>query len=82
MIRLWDASTGTVLSHPQIAADDAPRLALDKLTIGRWLPNIDTGRYMGALPVGVNFHCWQVHGFTCVAWTAGFKLVLIHFPEY
>jgi hypothetical protein len=36
---------------------------------------------MGALPVGVNFHSGQVRESTYVGWTAGHKLVLVHFPE-
>ena len=55
--------------------------AMDKPMTGGWLTNINTGRYMGALPVGVSFRCGQVRGSTYVGWTAGYKLVLIHFPE-
>ena len=50
--------------------------------IGWWLTNIDTGRYMGALPVGVKFHSGKFCGSTYVGWTAGYKLVIVHFPEY
>ena len=76
-IRVWDASTGIVLSHPQIAVDDTPRPEI----MAWWLTNIN-GRYMGALPVGVNFHSGQVCGSTYVGWTPEFKLVLVHFPEH
>jgi WD40 repeat protein len=79
ILRVWDASTGTVLRHPQ--ADDTHRLAMGERMIRRWLINIDTGRYMGALPVGANFHSGHIHGSTYVGWTAGFQLVLVHFPE-
>ena len=49
--------------------------------MGWWLTNINTGRYMGVLPAGVSFHSGQVRGYTYVGWTAGYKLVLVHFPE-
>ena len=81
IIRVWDASTGIVLLHPQIAVHDALRPAMDEQMAGRWLTNMSTGKYMGALPVGVNFHSGQVRGSTYVGWTAGYKLVLVHFPE-
>ena len=79
-IRVWDAGTGTLLPSLQIASDDAPQPAMNELMAEGWLTNIDTGRYMGALPVGVGFHCGQLRGYTYVGWTAGHKLVLIHFP--
>ena len=78
IIRVWDASTGILLPHPPIAADDTPRP--EQMRAG-WLTNIDTGRYMGALPVGFGFHSGQVRGYTYVGWTSGYKLVLVHFPE-
>ena len=81
IIRVLDADTGLMLP-PQVAADDTPGgPGADELMTSEWLPNIDTGRYMGALPVGANFHCGQVHGSIYVGWTAGYKLVLVHFPE-
>ena len=82
-IRVWDASIGIVLPRPQIAADDTPRPAMDELMIGRrWMiTNINTGRYMGALPVGASFYSGQVRGSTYVGWTVEHKLVLVHFPE-
>ena len=79
-IRLWDTSTGIVLPPAQIAADH-PRPAIGELMIGGWLENMKTGRFMGALPVGVSFHSGRVCGSTYAGWTAGYKLVLIHFPE-
>ncbi|KAF8714382.1 hypothetical protein AX14_009184 [Amanita brunnescens Koide BX004] len=81
IIRVWDASTGIVLPHRQIAADDSLRPAKDEQTIESWLTNINTGCYMGALPVGARFHPGQVRGSTYVGWTAANKLVLVHFPE-
>ncbi len=75
-IRVWDASTGIVLPHPQIAADDTPNEPMI-----RGITNINTGKYMGALPVGALFHSGEVRGSTYVGWTTGYKLVLIHFPE-
>ena len=61
-IRVWDASTGIVLPCPEIVAVDTPRPAMDEPMIGRWLTNINTGRYVGALPVGASFHSGQVRG--------------------
>ena len=81
VIRVLDARTGIVSSHPQVVADDSSRPAMDELMMGGWLTNIDTNRYMGALPIGANFHLGQVRGSTYVGWTAGFKLILVHFPE-
>ena len=81
IIRMWDASTGVALPHPQIAADGTSRPVMDEQMIGTWLPNINTGKYMGALPVGVKFHCGQVCGSAYVGWTVENKLVLVHFPE-
>ena len=81
IIRVWDARPGIVLPHRQITTDDTPRPAMDKRVMGWWLPNINTGGYMGALPVGVNFHSGQIRGSTYVGWTSGFQLVLVHFPE-
>ena len=80
VILVWDASTGTVLLCPQMTAD-TPRPAADELMMGGWIPDINTGRYMGALPVGGSFHSGQVCGSTYVGWTVGYKLVLIHFPK-
>ena len=79
-IRVWDASTGAILPRPQISAD-APRPAMDKQMIGWWLTDINTGRYMGALPVGANFHSGKTCGSTYVGWRGDYKLVLVHFPE-
>ena len=76
IIRVWDASTGIVLPAPQIAADNAPKPAMDEPII-----DTNTGRYIGTLPVGVGFRSSQIRGSTYVGWTAGYKLVLIHFPE-
>jgi hypothetical protein len=70
-----------VLPRPQIAIDDTPRPSMDEPMRAGWFTNVDTGRYMGALPVGVSIHCGQVCGSTFVGWTTGFQLVLIHFPE-
>jgi WD40 repeat protein len=78
IIQIRDASTGIVLPPPQISDGDIPR---DEPTIGGWLTNINTGRYMGALPVSVNFHSGHFHSSTYVGWTAVHKLVLVHFPE-
>ena len=72
IIRVWDANTGILLPHPQMA---------DEQMMGGWLTNLNTGRYMGALPVGVNFHSGQVRESTYVGWRADYKLVLVHFPE-
>ena len=52
-----------------------------ELTIGGWLIDINTGRYMGALPAGMNFHLGQVRGSTYIGWTAAYKLVLVHFSQ-
>ena len=79
-IRAWDACTGIALPRPQLPADDAPRPAMDELTIGGWLTNINTGSYMGALPVGANFYSGKTCGSTYVGWTGEYKIVLIHFP--
>ena len=54
---------------------------MDELMTCGWLPNINTGRYMGALPVGVSFHSGQVRGSTYFGWTTRYKPVIIHFPE-
>ena len=62
-------------------ADDTPMPAMDELMIGAWFANINTVRYMGALPVGANFHSGRTCGSTYVGWTGGYKIVLIHFPE-
>ena len=80
-IRVWDAGTGIALSHPQMQADDSPRPAMDEQTIGWWLINVNTGRYMGALPVGAGLRSAKLHGSTYVGWTSEYKLVLVHFPE-
>ena len=80
-IRVWDANTGIVITHPQISADNAPMPTMDGPMIWWWITNIDTGRYMGALPVGACFDCGQVRGYTYVGWTVEHKLVLIHFPQ-
>ena len=77
-IQVWDANTGVILPHTQIAT---PRPAMDEPTIGTWLTNINTGRYMGALPVETRFRAGKVHGSTYVGWTEAYKLVLVHFPE-
>ena len=73
-IRVWGASTGVVLPH-------TPSPAMDEPTIGALLTNINTGRYMGALPVDTHFYSGKVHGSTYVGWTGAYKLVLVHFPE-
>ena len=39
---------------------------------GPKFPAWHTGKYMGALPVGVSFNCGQVRGSTYVRWTAGY----------
>ena len=70
-----------MLPHPQIAADDGSMPAMDELKIDEWFTNINTGRYMGALPVGTNFHSGQVCGSTYVGWTSEYKPVLILFPQ-
>ena len=80
-IRVWDANTGIMLPHPQITADDSAMPAINKPMIRQWLTNINTGRYMGALPVDSYFDCGRVHGSTYFGWTAGYKLVIIHFPD-
>jgi hypothetical protein len=80
---VWDASTGIVLPHPQIAAHaNTPRPAMDEPMMAGWFTNTNTGRYMGALPVGANYYCGQVHGSTYVGWTLlGYEPVVVHFPE-
>ena len=80
-IRVWDASTGIMLPHPQTVVDGSANPAINEPTIREWLTNINTGRYMGALPVDAHFHCGQVHGSTYLGWTARFELVIVHFPE-
>ena len=80
-IRVWDACTGTLLPHPQVATDGFAKPAIDEPMIREWLTNIDTGSYMGALPVDARFHSGQVRGSIYFGWTAGFKLIIIHFPE-
>ena len=54
---------------------------MDEQMIGSWLININTGRYMGALPVGAGLHSAILRGSTYVTWTLEHKLVLVHFPE-
>ncbi|KAF8712129.1 hypothetical protein AX14_013128 [Amanita brunnescens Koide BX004] len=81
MIRVWDASTGNLLPRPQLVADDAPRPAMDEPMIRGRLTSINTGRYMGALPDDVHFHCGHLRGSTYIGWTATFELVIAHFPE-
>ncbi|KAF8712430.1 hypothetical protein AX14_013105 [Amanita brunnescens Koide BX004] len=78
IIRVWDAGAGVMLPRPQVAADDTPRPAM---MIRGWLTNINTGRYMGALPVDARFHSGRLRGSTYLGWTAEFKLVIIHLPE-
>ena len=73
-VRVWDASTGVMLLP-------SPRPAMDELMIGGWFPNITTGRYMGALPAGADFHFGKTCGSVYVGWTGEYKIVLIHFPE-
>ena len=81
-VRVWDAVTGKVLPHLPIAPDDPPSPATNELVTAReWLTNVDTGKYMGALPVGADFHWGHVYGFTYVGWTAAYQLVLVYFPE-
>ena len=80
--RVWDASTGVVLPRPPIAPHNPSGPAIDELTTAwGWLTNVNTGRYMGALPIGANFRFGQVRGSTYVGWTAVHTLVVIHFPE-
>ena len=81
IIRVRDASTDIVLLHPQIAVDGTSKPAMEEQMMDGWLTNINTGRYLGALPVGVNFHSGQICGSTYVGWTAGHKLVLVHFHQ-
>ena len=80
-IRVWDANTGIMLPQPHVTADDSANPAIHKQMIREWLTNSNTGRYMGALPVDAQFHYGQVRGSTYLGWTAGFQLVIIHFPE-
>ena len=54
---------------------------MDEPTIGAWLTNINTGRYMGVLPVDTHLYSGKVHGSTYVGWTWTYKIVLVHFPE-
>jgi hypothetical protein len=70
-----------VLPRPRVAGDDTPMPVMDETMRGGWFTNLNTGRYMGALPVGAGISCGQVRGSTFVGWTAQYKLVLIHFPE-
>ena len=70
-----------MLPRPQVADDDTSMPAMDEVMRGGWFTNLNTGRYMGALPVGAGIHCGQVHGSTFAGWTAQSKLVLIQFPE-
>ena len=70
-----------MLPHPQIAAGDAPGPTMDKPMIGGQLINVNTGRYMGALPLCACFRSGRLHGSTYVGWAAGYKLILVHFPE-
>jgi len=82
-IRVWDASIGTELPCAQMAVDHISRSALDGPIVSLkegWFMNINTGTYLGRLPVGARFYCWEVHGYTCVGWTMEHKLVIIHFP--
>jgi WD40 repeat protein len=77
--QIWD---GIVSLCPKKATDDTPRPAMDEPMRAGWFTNVDTGRYMGALPAGVSIHSGQVRGSTFVGWTTtGFQLVLIRFPE-
>ncbi|KAF8737477.1 hypothetical protein AX14_012776 [Amanita brunnescens Koide BX004] len=55
--------------------------AMDEPMIRGRLTSINTGRYMGALPDDVHFHCGKLRGSTYIGWTTGFKLVIVHFPE-
>ena len=82
IVRVWDASTGAVLPRAQIAVGETPGPVIDELVRGGWLTNINTGKYMGALPVGANYHSVEVRGFIYVGWTTAHKLVLVHFPEF
>jgi hypothetical protein len=77
-IRVWDARTGIMLPCSPIVADDTPG---PEPMIGGWFTNINTGRYMGALPVGASFHPETLCGSTYVGWTGQHQLVRIHFPE-
>ena len=72
-----------MLPHPQIPADGSPRPAMDELIIPRdsWFTNINSGKYMGALPVGAKLHSRETCGSTYVGWTEEYQLVLIHFLE-
>ena len=76
VIRVWDARTG----RPYVAADDTSN-AMDEPMIGEWFTNFNTGRYMGALPVGASFYHGKIRGSTYVGWTSEYKLAIIHFPE-
>ncbi|KAF8690078.1 hypothetical protein AX14_003128 [Amanita brunnescens Koide BX004] len=54
IVRIRDAGTGIMLPPAQILDGNASR---DKSMIGGWLTNMNTGRYMGTIPVGASFHC-------------------------
>ena len=72
-IQVWNTSTGNILPHRPIPGPTT--------TIEEFLTFINTGRYMGALPVGSPRRSCKLCGSTFVGWTREYKLVLIHFPE-
>jgi WD40 repeat protein len=82
-IRVWDASTGVKLPGAETVVDDISRSAMNDLTFSLkddWFIDINTGCYLGSLPVGGHFHHWNVHRSTYVGSTNDHKLVIIHFP--
>ena len=82
-IRVWHASTGVELSYAQTAVHDIFKSALAGPIVslkGGWFMNINTGSYLGRLPVGENFYHLRMNGSTCVGWTMDHKLVIIHLP--
>ena len=72
-IQVWNTSTGNILPHRPIPGPTT--------TIEEFLTYINTGRYMGALPVGSPLRSCKLCGSTFVGWTREYKLILIHFPE-
>jgi WD40 repeat protein len=82
-IQVWDAGTGVELPRAQTAVDHISRSALDGPIVslkGEWFRNINTGSYLGRLPVGASFYFWRVYRSTYIGWTRNDKLVIIQFP--
>jgi WD40 repeat protein len=84
-LQVWDASTGVELPSAQTVIDSISRFTMDDQTVSlkeEWFIDINTGCYLGRLPVGENFGYWCIHRSTYVAGsTNDHKLVIIRFPE-